>query len=215
MRIIVLMGPPGAGKGTVSNRVADRLGCLHISTGDLLREAIARVTPMGVRAEVCIKRGELVPDDLITALVEEQFDRRGDCGYLLDGFPRTLTQARLLDACLAARGTRVMAVIELAASAEVVLGRLGGRRICASCGAGYHSLFIPPRTPDICDRCGARLVQRLDDGDEAIKRRLLVYAKEMAELRPYYEERGILTVVEASGTPEETAVGMLQALEGR
>ncbi len=209
------MGPPGAGKGTVSERVVDLLGCRHVSTGALLRESIARKTPLGIRAEDFMRRGELAPDDVITALLEEQFDRHGKGSYLLDGFPRTAAQARLLDAGLAARGGKVDVVIELRAPAAVLLKRLGGRRICASCGAGFHVAFIPPAQPDRCDRCDGPLVQRLDDRDEAIERRLLVYGNQMAELRPYYESRGLLVAVDASGTPEQAAAGVLGALEGR
>jgi adenylate kinase len=215
MRIILLMGPPGAGKGTVSDRVAGRLGCRHISTGALLREAIAKRTPLGVRAEGYMSGGNLAPDDLIMALVDEQLDRPGEEGILLDGFPRTAAQARLLDAGLAVRGARVNAVIELLAPPAVVLKRLGGRRICGSCGAGFHTAFIPPKTADVCDRCGGRLIQRDDDRDEAIERRLAVFGSEMAELRPYYDGRGILESVDATGTPEQTAVSVLDALEGR
>jgi adenylate kinase len=209
------MGPPGAGKGTVSERLAGRLGCRHISTGALLRDAIARKTTLGIRAEEAMRQGELVPDGLITALVDEQIDRDGDGGYLLDGFPRTAAQARLLDGILTKRGARVDAVVELQTSAAVLLRRLGGRRICASCGAGFHRDFIPSKKPDVCDRCGGPLVRRLDDQDEAIERRLVVYGNEMAELRPTYGGRGILKAVDASGTPDETAAGVLAALEGR
>lgn len=212
MRLMLLMGPPGVGKGTVSDRLADRLGLRHLSTGDLLREAIAQGTDQGRHAESCIGRGELVPDALIGTLLEEQLESGGDSPWLLDGFPRTLAQARLLEEMLLRKKARVEAVIELVAPTEVLLRRLGGRLICGSCGAGFHAIFIPPKRAGVCDRCGGALVQRADDREEAIRRRLEVYAGQMAELRPFYRERGVLRPVDASGSPEQTEAGVLKAL---
>ncbi len=213
MRIRVLMGPPGVGKGTVASRLADKLNSRHLSTGDLLREAIAQGTELGIEAGSRMSKGELVPDGLMVALVEDQFDRHGGLDFLLDGFPRTALQARLLDAGLAARGTRVDAVIGMEAPERVVLQRLGGRRICGSCGASFHTAFIPPRTEGVCDRCGGVLVRRPDDRDEAIVRRLAVYRSQMDELEPYYRSRGVYFPVDASGTPEQTEANVLTALE--
>jgi adenylate kinase len=206
------MGPPGAGKGTVADRVSDKLGCLHLSTGALLREAIAQGTELGLEAGARMSKGELVPDGLIVALVEDQFDRHGEKDFLLDGFPRTAVQARLLDEGLAERRARVDAVVELEAPERVVLQRLSGRRVCGSCGTGFHMDFIPPKTEGVCDRCGGVLVQRPDDRDEAIVRRLVVYESQMAELRAYYRYRGVLFPVDASGTPEQTEINVLTAL---
>jgi adenylate kinase len=212
VRLMLLMGPPGVGKGTVSDRLAERLGARHISTGNLLREAIAQGTELGRHAEGCIARGELVPDGLIGTLLEEQLDGLGERPCLLDGFPRTLAQARLLEEGLLRKGERVDAVIELEAPEAVLLKRLGGRLICEVCGAGFHSGFIPPKRAGECDRCGGGLIQRADDRDEAIRRRLDVYARQMAELRPFYRDRGVLIPVDASGSPAETEAGVLKAL---
>lgn len=209
------MGPPGVGKGTVSERLSGRLDCRHISTGNLLREALAQGTSLGRKAEGYMSRGELVPDDLIVALVEEQFERHGDARFLLDGFPRTMAQAKLLDESLARRNARVDDVIVLEAPDEVVLKRLSGRRLCGSCGAGYHVLFIPPRREGVCDRCGGALAQRPDDREEAIMRRLAGYARQMDELGPYYRARKVLFPVDATGTPEQTEAGILDALDRR
>ncbi len=212
MKVMLLMGPPGVGKGTVSERLHARLGCRHISTGDLLRESIAKGTSLGHQAQGHMTRGELVPDGLMVALVEEQLDLNGGGDCLLDGFPRTQAQAQVLDKGLTERGARVDAVIELTAPDDVVLKRLGGRRVCATCGAGFHVTFIPPKSAGVCDRCGGALVQRPDDREEAILRRLAVYARQMAELRSYYRERGVLFPVDATGTPEQTEAGILTAL---
>lgn len=212
MRLMLLMGPPGVGKGTVSERLAQRLSARHISTGFLLREAITQGTELGRQAEGCIARGELVPDGLIGTLVGEQLERYGVGACLLDGFPRTLAQARLLEESLLRKSGRVDAVIELEAPTEVLLARLGGRLICSACGAGYHAGFIPPARAGLCDRCGGVLIQRADDREQAIRRRLDVYASQMAELRPFYRDRGVLIPVDASGSPAETEAGVLKAL---
>ncbi len=212
MRVILLMGPPGVGKGTVSERLAARMGFRHISTGSLLREAIRQKTALGRQADLFISRGELVPDDVIVALVNEQLDRLGNGNILLDGFPRTLVQARLLDAALAERGARVEAVIELQAPVRVVMRRLAGRRLCGSCGAGYHVDYIQPRKPGVCDRCGGALQLRADDRDEAIQRRLAVYDRQMAELAPYYQARGVFRAVDGTGTPSQSEDGVSATL---
>jgi adenylate kinase len=212
MRVMLLMGPPGVGKGTVAERLKTRLGFRHLSTGNLLREAIDKGTELGLQAKGNMSRGELVPDGVIMALVEALFDRYGRGDYLLDGFPRTLAQARMLDQGLSGRGTKVEAVIVMEAPDAVVLERLGGRRVCGGCGAGYHAVFIPPRREGFCDRCGGALVQRADDREEAIVRRLAVYASQMDVLRPYYRDRGVLVPVDATGTPEQTEAGILKAL---
>jgi adenylate kinase len=212
MRVMLIMGPPGVGKGTVSALLQSRLGFRHISTGSLLREAVLSETDLGLQAKEHMRRGELVPDTLMVALMEEQFDRYGDGDYLLDGFPRTQAQARMLDQGLTRRGARIDTVLELEAPGEVVLNRLAGRRLCDRCGEGYHVTFLPPQTPGTCDRCGGMLIQRSDDREEAIARRLVVYASQMEELRPYYRDRGVLFPVRAVGTPEQTEAGILKVM---
>lgn len=212
MRVILLMGPPGVGKGTVAERVAARLGIRHISTGSLLRDAIRQGTPKGRQAEAHITRGELAPDSLIMELVAEQMDRAGGADVLLDGFPRTRAQADLLDRALAEREGRVKAAIELQASEAVVLRRLAGRRVCGRCGAGFHVELMPPRQTGVCDRCGGCLEQRADDREEAIRRRLAVYGRERDALAPYYRARGLLREVDGGGAPEASEAGLLKAL---
>jgi len=195
---VVLLGPPGAGKGTLAVQLAQSLGLLHLSTGDLLRDEVARGTPLGRQAEGYMKRGELVPDEVVLAMVKERVN--GVRGVLLDGFPRTLAQARGLEAFL-----KVDKVVYLAISKEEVVRRLSSRRVCTRCGAVFNLVTQPPQQADRCDRCQGPLAVRPDDRPEVVARRYEVYERDSAPLVDYYRRQGLLVEVNAAQSPE--AVG--------
>ncbi len=199
--ILVFLGPPGAGKGTQAKRLAEEFGFKHLSTGDILREAIRKGTPLGRKAKEYIERGELVPDDLMIALIEEVLPEEG--GVILDGFPRTITQAEALDQMLERKGLKLSRAILFDVDDDVVVERLSGRRVCPNCGAVYHIKYRPPKNDEICDICGAQLVQREDDREEVVRRRLEVYRKQTAPLIDYYETKGILIRLDATKDIEE------------
>ncbi len=202
-RILILLGPPGAGKGTQAARLSDRLSCPHVSTGDLLREHLRRATPLSERARGYMDRGELVPDELVLEMLSERIASR-DCapGCVLDGFPRTLPQAEALERLLAERGERPRA-LDLDVPDEVLVERLSGRRVCRNDGAHIHHLrFSPPRVPGHCDRCGGELYQRSDDGPEVVQRRLEVYRRQTAPLLDFYARRGALKRIDGNRAPQ-------------
>lgn len=185
------MGPPGAGKGTQAARLAEDEGLCRISTGDLLRVAVAEGTPLGREAEGYMRAGELVPDDVILRMVDGELDQPVcGSGAVFDGFPRTVDQARGLEGLLARRGAALDQVLVLEVSEEEVVRRLSGRRVCKTCKKLYHISFDPPRQEDRCDACGDELVQRPDDRPETIRRRLTVYREETQPVRQYYERGG-------------------------
>lgn len=198
---LVFLGPPGAGKGTQAKRLAQELGLKHISTGDILREAVKNETPLGKKAKEYMDRGELVPDELIIALIEEVMPPGG--GVIFDGFPRTIAQAEALDNMLKRKGLKLDKVILFDVDDEVVVDRLSGRRVCPSCGAVYHLKFNPPKNDEVCDRCSVKLIQREDDREEVVRNRLEVYRKQTAPLIEYYERKGILISLDASKEIEE------------
>lgn len=215
MEIVVLLGAPGSGKGTVAAKVSTATGFLHISTGDMLRESIKQGTDIGREAEGYMKRGTLVPDAVMVRLVETRL-REGkskDC-YMLDGFPRTLPQADLLDQALAKiAGTTVRRVFFFDTSREVLIDRLTGRRTCKKCGANFHIRNIPPKKAGICDVCGGTLIQRPDDQEETILKRLKVYNEQTESLIAYYRQKGVLVRLD-SGRPADVIVKeMLPLLE--
>ncbi len=191
---IVLLGPPGVGKGTYAKRLSERYNIPHISTGDILREEIHKGSELGRQVREYVERGELVPDDIIIQVVKERL-RAEDCkkGFILDGFPRTLNQARALDEI-----TKIDVVFNFVAPKEVIIDRLSGRRICSQCGAIYHIKYRPPKKPGICDVCGGKLYQREDDRPEVIETRLEVYKKQTAPLIEYYTKKGLLVDIDAS-----------------
>lgn len=185
---LIVMGPPGAGKGTQAARLAEAEGLCRVSTGDLLRSAAAAGTPLGKRAESTMRAGELVPDDVILGIVDEAIDQEACAeGAVFDGFPRTIEQARGLGKLLGRRGDELDRVIVLEVPEEEVVRRLSGRRVCKSCEKLYHIGFNPPRQEGRCDVCGGDLVQRPDDQPETIRRRLAVYREETEPVRAYYE----------------------------
>ncbi len=199
---IVLFGPPGSGKGTQASLLKERYGAAHISTGDTLREAVAKGTEVGLRAKGYMDRGELVPDDVVIAIARDKVASTGKDGFVLDGFPRTIVQAEALDEALEGLGKPLAAVVNLRVDREELIRRLSGRRVCPSCGEPYHIDSKPSREPDVCDRCGAELTHRNDDKPEAVKNRLEVYEAQTAPLLGYYEGKGLLRNVDAVGDIE-------------
>ena len=192
MANIILMGPPGAGKGTQAKRIVDAFKLPHISTGDMFREAISQGTPLGLQAKAIIERGDLVPDELTIGLVKERLSR-DDCaeGFLLDGFPRTIPQAEALKVLGPKIGRAIDLVIDISVPDEELVRRIAGRRVCPKCGASYHITDMKPKKEGICDRCGAELIQRKDDNAESLKVRLDNYYKQTAPLIDFYEKEGL------------------------
>ncbi len=196
---ITLLGVPGAGKGTIAAGIKEKSSFVHVSTGDLLREAVKAKTAVGVQAEAYMKRGDLVPDNVILDIVMERIVRdTGERKYMFDGFPRTLAQAEMLKAQFDARGAVLSRVFLLEISTEVSLERLSGRRICRKCGANFHVVNIPPRKEGVCDACGGELYQRADDKESTILNRLKIFHDQSAGLFSYYEKQGVLVRVDSS-----------------
>jgi len=214
---VSLLGPPGSGKGTQSEVLRDSLGVPHISSGDLLRDAVARGTELGRAARGFMDRGELVPDELVLGMIRERL-QAPDCreGWLLDGFPRTVAQAEALDRLLENEGRGGLEhVVSLSVPREDVVVRLGGRRTCGGCGRLYHVRFQPPKQADTCDACGAALVTRRDDEEATIRARLDVYDRQTAPLLDYYRKRGLLREIEGAAAPSTVSGQILAALKGR
>lgn len=197
---IILLGPPGAGKGTQAKMLIKKFGIPQISTGDILRAAVKEQTPMGLKAKGCMDAGTLVPDDVVVGIVEERILQQDCCnGYILDGFPRTVAQADALSTMLRGKQSDIDVVIALTVDNEELLTRITGRRTCKGCGAGFHILFDPPKQTGICTECGGELYQRDDDREETMRRRLEVYEAQTSPLITYYTERGLLTTVDGMG----------------
>lgn len=214
MKAIILLGAPGAGKGTIAEGIKAASPFVHVSTGDMLRDAVKAGSPVGRKAEAFMKRGELVPDEVIINLVEERLDKgSGDGAYMFDGFPRTLEQATLLDRSLERRQARVNYVFLLDAPRELLLSRLTGRRVCRACGQGYHVVNIPPKKAGVCDVCGGELYQRADDQESTILNRLDVYARQTESLISFYDKKGILVRVDSSRARQETVAEILRVTE--
>ncbi len=208
---LVLLGPPGIGKGTQAKRLQQHYGWPVIATGDLLREAIARRTPLGEQAHAYVSRGELVPDELVNQIVFERLRTLDD--FVLDGYPRNLAQAQVLDEFLQGQNRPLDAVLAFELDDERIVERLSGRRVCPNCGAIYHIVSHPSRAGDRCERCETTLITREDDQPDTIRRRLQVYRQQTEPLIAYYRERGLLRSVDASGDPDTVYQQVLQALQ--
>lgn len=215
LRCIVLLGPPGAGKGTQAHLIAEKMGLTHISSGDLFREHLHNNSALGQQARVYIDRGELVPDDLTISMVRERLSLE-DCqtGALLDGFPRTPTQAEALAEVLEDLGGEVVSVPYISVPANVLIARLSGRWTCKAAGHIYHELLNPPRKAGICDHDGSELFQREDDKAETVKRRIQVYLDQTEPLIEYYKDRCLLVQVDGDQSINEVTESLYQALDG-
>lgn len=201
---VIFLGSPGSGKGTQSSLLKERLGVVAISSGQMLREAARSQTDLGKKAESYISVGRLVPDNMMIKIMQERLDRE-DCkkGFILDGFPRTLNQASALSSFLSAQKKKVDAVVNFVVDENEILNRLGGRRECEKCGKEYHVSFLPPRISGVCDHCGGPLIQRDDDKEATIARRLKIYEEQTKPLIDFYKNEGVLKDINALGGKEE------------
>jgi adenylate kinase len=201
---IILMGPPGCGKGTQSKKLESRYSIPQLSTGDMLRVAVRDKTPIGIEAKKYMDSGNLVPDDVIVGVVSDRL-KASDCqnGYILDGFPRTIAQAEALDEIFDKNGQKLTAVINLEVKDDDVIARLSGRRQCKKCGVGFHIVFNKPKLDGVCDVCGGELYQRDDDNEKTVFDRLSVYKAKTAPLLDYYEKVGLLNNVSGSGSIDD------------
>lgn len=213
---IVFMGPPGAGKGTQAENIVNEFGIPHISTGDAFRLAMSQGTELGKKAKEYVDAGKLVPDEITNGIVKERLLQE-DCqgGFLLDGFPRTLSQAEALDEMMASLGKALDHVINLSVDRDLLLARLSGRRICKSCGATYHVEFNPPSAPGICDKCSGELYQRSDDSEEKVAIRLDEYMNKTAPLLDYYNDKGLLRDINGENDIEQVSDQIQTILRGQ
>lgn len=196
---IVLMGPPGAGKGTQAKSICNEFSLSHISTGDIFRKNISEMTPLGINAKKDIDKGQLVSDEITIFLVEERLEQ-DDCkkGYLLDGFPRTVVQAEAFDEFLRINNEELDYVLLIDVPKEFIINRMSGRRVCLSCGASYHKAFNPPITEGKCNYCGSEIIQRVDDMEDTVRRRLEIYDLQTQPLINYYKERSKFVVIDGT-----------------
>ena len=212
---IILLGPPGAGKGTQAARLQADRGMIQLSTGDMLREAVAAGTPVGLKAKAVMERGELVSDAIVSALIGERLDASSDRGAIFDGFPRTQAQAEALDLLLAERGRHLDHVIELAVDEDELVKRITGRFSCAKCGAGYHDSFRPTKVDGICDVCGStEFKRRPDDNEQTVRTRMAEYRAKTQPILPYYDRKGLVRRVDGMGSMVAVAAQIDAILDG-
>jgi adenylate kinase len=212
---LILLGPPGAGKGTQALKIVERFHIPQISTGDILRAAVKEKTPLGMKAKAFMDRGQLVPDELVIGIIEERL-KASDCrqGFILDGFPRTIAQAEALQSILTKIGKFIDYVVNIEVDPEELVRRLTGRRTCKNCGGMFHISFHPPRKEGVCDRCGGSLYQREDDQEETIRNRLDAYQKQTAPLIRYYQQINRLRPIQGMGDQDEIFERVARLLDG-
>ncbi len=211
---IILLGPPGSGKGTQAKEIIEKHSIPQISTGDLLREAVKNETELGKKAKEYMDAGKLVPDEVVVGMVKERL-QKDDCqnGFILDGFPRTVPQAEALDQTLSEVGKKIDNVLSIEVPDSEVVERLSGRRTCENCGTMYHVKFNPPKQEGVCDKCGGKLYQRDDDNEKTIKNRLQVYHDQTSPLKDYYSKKGLVKEIEGVGDIAQIKQAVLNALE--
>lgn len=207
---IILLGPPGAGKGTQAQRLVERHGMRQLSTGDMLRAAVKAATPVGLQAKAVMERGELVSDEIVSALIGEELDAMGTgVGAIFDGYPRTAAQAQALDTILAERGRTLDHVIELAVDEDALVERITGRFTCAQCGKGYHDKFERPQVDGVCDKCGStEFKRRPDDNEDTVRTRMMEYRAKTSPILPIYEARGIVALVDGMADMDQVTAAI-------
>ncbi len=214
---IILLGPPGAGKGTQASRLEKERGMVQLSTGDMLRAAVAAGTEIGLRAKAVMDAGDLVSDEIVNDILSARLDQPDvEQGFILDGYPRTAAQAATLDLLLTGKGRRLQHVIELAVDEQALVDRITGRFSCAKCGTGYHDRYKLPKVPTLCDVCGAedQFKRRPDDNEETVRNRLAEYRAKTAPILPFYEAKGLVSRVDGMAPIEEVSAGIDAVLDG-
>ncbi len=210
---LIFLGPPGAGKGTQAQRLIALLGIPQLSTGDILRKAVAAGTELGRKAKAIMEAGNLVPDEVVNGIIDDALSKPEQAGgFLLDGFPRTVAQAEALDAMLAKRGKKIDHVLALEVGKDVLVGRLSGRETCPKCGASYHTTSQPTKVKGLCDKCGSHVVSRADDAPERVRQRLVEYESKTSLLTGYYEKQGVVRHIDGVGTLDEVGQRILRAI---
>jgi len=213
---LILLGPPGGGKGTQAKRLQESLGLIQLSTGDMLRAAVVSGSPIGQQAKAVMEAGKLVSDEIVIGIIAERIgapDARN--GFVLDGFPRTVAQAEALDRMLADKATAIDAAIEIQVPDSLLIDRVAGRYTCAKCGAGYHDTFLKPKKEGVCDTCGGtQFIRRADDNAETVRSRLVAYHAQTAPILPYYEAKGLLKVVDGTLPIDEVTARLKAVVAG-
>jgi adenylate kinase len=216
MTRMVLLGPPGAGKGTQGQMLVEQLGIPQIATGDILRAAVKEGSELGQKAKAYMDAGDLVPDEIMVGIIRDRLQAPdAQEGYILDGFPRTVAQAEALDDMLEAIGQKLDHVVHIDVDSEVLVERLSGRLICRDCGASYHTRFSPPAADRVCDKCGGELFQREDDQEETVRSRLAVFEERTQPLVEYYRQQGIYHQIDGDREPDTVRDEILQAIDGK